>query len=295
MGRGADHGRSGSQGLSALTLLSLAGLLLSPAFPARAEEEFSLIGWSKACSAAVRHARLPSAADPDVDAAFLRVGALTLAPDRDQVREEWLLEVQGPDAMRPEEPEAVSSRLAHSGYPRPGFVERVRPEPAAPQPGLEQLLRSTASFQVSHAARWPPPESYAIDRAYYSPLKSCALILFRRAAAPRDYRHVLVRVQPDAHRRRARAHATNGLLLYRLSDLEGALAELEIAARMAPDFALARYHHAALLAADGRFEEALGELSAAVRLDRRYAETARSAPEFEELREDRRFKAVAAR
>ena len=54
-------------------------------------------------------------------------------------------------------------------------------------------------------------------------------------------------------------------------------------------YAAGRYHHAVLLAALGRFDEALDELGAALGLEKTWAKKAKDAPEFSSLRNDQRF------
>jgi len=97
-------------------------------------------------------------------------------------------------------------------------------------------------------------------------------------------------LNPDVRRKRARAHVTNGLYLYKeRSDIYAAEEELAIAAEMDSDYPLALYYHAALLSTHGLFERALARLRAAVKLKPAYAKKARKAPEFEALRKDLRF------
>jgi tetratricopeptide (TPR) repeat protein len=94
-------------------------------------------------------------------------------------------------------------------------------------------------------------------------------------------------------RRRARAHVTNGILLYKEEmDIYSAEAELGIAADMDSDYPLALYYHAQLLSTHGRYDKALERLKAAVKLKPKYKEKAWKADEFESLRRDLRFQAI---
>jgi len=173
-----------------------------------------------------------------------------------------------------------------------GYTETVRPEPTAKRPGLEALIRSTASFEFRQATTWPP-RTFVLSKIHYSSLNTCALLLFHREAPEDAFRYKLIRVGAQTRRLRARAHVINGLLLYRKEDdLDGALAETTIAAETDPDYGPGRYYHALLLAAHGRFDGALGELAAAVSLDQRFAQKAREAAEFEDLSRDQRFLAI---
>ena len=52
---------------------------------------------------------------------------------------------------------------------------------------------------------------------------------------------------------------------------------------MQPELASARYRHAALLCLSGQLNEAVSELSEAVRLDAELVEKARTDPDFEEV------------
>ena len=178
--------------------------------------------------------------------------------------------------------------LVRSGYSNAGYSEKVRPDPVAQRSGLESILRSTVAFEAHDPVSMPHPQ-FHLGQAHYSTHNNCALLVFQRAAAVDAYRYQLIRISTSARRTRARAHVTNGLLLYKAGDLEGAQAELAIAAEMDASFPPGRYYNATLLAAQARFDEALQELQAAVRLDRRYAGMARQASEFEDLRRDPRF------
>ena len=185
----------------------------------------------------------------------------------------------------------LSDRLTRQGYSRKGGVETVREATMSPE--LEQVLRTTAAFKLEGSGAWPE-RRFTLHQIYYSPLATCALFLFHDKASARDsYRYKLARVDnPGIRRVRARAHISNGLLLYGNSDLYGALEETGIAAAMDPIYPSACYHYALLLAAHGRFDEALGELKAAFRLEPDLKEKARKALEFKDLRKDDRFKAL---
>src|SRR5438876_10364063 len=107
---------------------------------------------------------------------------------------------------------------------------------------------STTSLRIGYAITIPPAPYY-LSQIEYSPLGTCAFLLFEKPGRPPNvYRYQLVRVPLDARRKRAQAHLNNALLLYRKGDdLDGALEEAQIAAGMDPRLAEARFYHAALL------------------------------------------------
>lgn len=261
-------------------------------------EELSLVGWGEGCSVAVRYVRYP----PEgiglrgVPDAF-RIGTITLPPDGTAQVERWMYSSDSGRGWSPKDMAASAERLRDQGrHDNTGTTERLRSGRVAEQPGLEALLTSTAVFQSD-----PPlggfPERFRFSAVHYSPLISCALFDFVDPASPRDgHRLVLARLpEPGVRRARARAHVTNGLLLYRNEgDLTAAEAELAVASAMDPNYPLARYHHALLLSLHGRFNEALASLKAAVSRDGSFAAAARKAPELEALKYDPRLKALLA-
>ncbi|HBL18990.1 MAG TPA: hypothetical protein DD417_20080 [Elusimicrobia bacterium] len=119
--------------------------------------------------------------------------------------------------------------------------------------------------------------------------------MFRNRSKPRDSHFLrLVRIEnPDVRRERARAHTTNGLLLYQdASDLEGAERELYIATGLDPESGVAQFHHARFLVLQGRIEEGLAALKIAVKRESDFAQKASAAPEFSDLRRDQRFRKI---
>lgn len=285
-------------------------LLLSPAFakPPKSQpqfkgsvssfapdslEEFSFLGWAGSCSAALRHLRHPAKGEGMGEPKYWRVGTLSIAPGASKPGEDWTLDSGQNRFWDPSLERKVSERLSRSHSQR-GYTETIRDAPLGPSPELAGLILTTAPFQTS-TTRWPGPP-FALRKVHYHPLGNCALFVFRETGAgPKarfDWRLVRL-LNPGARKQRARAHATNGILLYeKSSDLDGGLEELAIAARMDPSYAPARYHHSILLAAQGRFDEALPELKAAIELDPKLADEARDCAEFELLRDDPRFLSI---
>lgn len=268
-------------------LLPFSALQAAP--PKEGYEDFTFIGWSEACAVAVQHVRYPAEGQGiEGEPNWSRVGAITLDPEEIEPEIQWTQEQEGNLSWRKVNANDAIERLVRTGYNKPGHVETIREESSAKKPGVDFILRSTATFQIRHYTPWPPAP-FSLSKVFYSPLGTCGLLLFHRRAAVDAFRYKLLRLKPDIRRLRAKAHVTNGLLLYKGSDLDGALAELAIASDMDPNFALARYSYAHFLALAARFDEALEHLQAAVNIDRHFAERARKAPEFEDIRSNPRF------
>ncbi|MDE2293764.1 MAG: hypothetical protein KGL53_16915 [Elusimicrobia bacterium] len=260
-------------------------------------EEFSVLGWGQGCSVALEYLRYPPQGQglSGIPDAF-RVGTLTLAPDADAAKERWVYDGSSGGFSRRTLRAAEARLRGPERYERPGTVERNRWAPVADQPGLAALLTSTEAFHTDPPLTGLDPR-FRFKDVYYSPLLSCALFVFKDPDSPHDgTRWRLARLSdPGVRRKRARAHVSNALLYYRnRADLYSAEAELAVASDMDPRYALARYYHAVLLTAYGRFDEALASLKVAVQQDGIWARQAREAPEFDPLRGDERFQAVLA-
>lgn len=256
-------------------------------------EEFSFLGWGPSCSAALRHVKYPDKSESTGEPKEWRIGSVSIPPDASKPREDWVMASAQSRFWDPSLAGNTAQRLSRN-HPQRGYVETVREAPLGPSPELAGLILTTAPFQTP-PTRWPGPP-FALRTVYYHPLGTCALLLFKEAGAgPKArFKWNLVRVlNPGVRKQRAHAHATNGILLYtKSSELDGAMEELAIAAHMDPNYPPARYHHALLLAAQGRMDEALPELKAAVKLDPKLAEEAWDSAEFELLRDDKRFLAI---
>lgn len=282
-------------------LLFLAKILLSAAGAAHAVdyETFSVLGWKYgSCSVALTHFGYPALGAAAVEEPVLvRVGRLTIAPGRVDAKADWLIANEGAYAYYASDVKNASNKLAAAGYVKAGFSETVRPDPVGAQPGLEEILRSTAALAASAARGWPNRQDYRISEIRYSPLSECALILYNLKDTKKDiFEYVLTRIaSPQARQVRARAHVENALVLLNAGGIEAAAAETAIAARMAPEYALARYHQAMLLCLTGALTEALDELETALKLDPKFKSQARQERNFETLFKDRRFKGLTAR
>lgn len=271
--------------------------LLALALPASAvvmpsHEELRFIGWNDGCSVAIEQYRFPALGEGLLaEPSYGRIGTVSLDAEQTRPSVAWVLEQGGKLLWNKTQARATSDQLARAGYSKAGYREAIRPEPAAKRPGLDWNLRSTATFEIGYDPGWAPPE-FALSRVYYSPLATCAFMVFERRGSDRDaFRYQLVRTTPPVRRQRSQWHLTNGILLYtQESDMYGGLDETRTAAEMDPRLAEARFQYARLLAAHGRFDEAIAELKEAVILDRSYSDMARKAVEFDDVRGWKRFK-----
>lgn len=253
-------------------------------------EEVVVLGWNAGCSIAIRHFRYPAVAEgSQADPASGRMGTVTLEPDQTRAMAQWALQVKEGSPYTSHYAQATQDNLARAGYSKPGSAERLRNARAASSEF--ETLNSTSSLEVNYTLGWATAP-YKMTRVHYSPLGTCAFVVFERPGVPPNlFKYQLARVPLEVRRKRAKKHVAHALALYhRHSDLDGALEETEIAATMDPRLAEARYHYSALLATHGRFDEALKELREAALLDARYVKVATEAVEFEDLRKQPRFK-----
>lgn len=268
-------------------------LLLLLAAPAAAldieREEYRIIGWDTACAVAVERTGLPVLGQAIYgEPVSTRVGVISIAPGKTESVTQWSLEADGPNTWDEERVLALRRELRRSGYARAGYPERVRSEEPVDAPGVRSVILSTGTLRA-RLAEWPGPE-WRWAGAHYNPLSTCALLVFEKRAARERYKFQLARIDnPRVRADRALAHAANARLLYARGDLDGALAESDIAAALAPELAEVRYHHAANLALTGRIDEAMAELTVAVKKHRRWAERAAKDEDFDSLRSRQDF------
>lgn len=294
--------------------MRLALLALALAFPALSQaapppmkagkvaysgyDDFLFIGWNDSCSVALQYFSYPPLGTglrgiPD----NWRIGTLSIEPGNVTVAVLWADKGMTSNAWDKGRAIEATENLIRAGHVSSGHVEKIRTAHVANRPGLSAIIHSTATFDLGYILKWPPTR-FKLDTIHYSPLSNCAFLIFRNKRKPRDtYRYRLVRMlNPGVRRKRARAHVTNGLFLYKEeADIYGAEEELGIAAEMDSDYPLALYYHAALLSTHGNFENSLERLKAAIKLKPEYAKKARKAPEFESLWRDRRFIAIAGK
>jgi hypothetical protein len=261
---------------------------------ARGYDELIFLGWNNACSVAIQYFSYPPIGEglegvPDTWAS----GTITIEPGSVDVIKNWVDRGITSQAWDRKESTQKTEEMLRTGYAPTGRVEILREAPVADHPSLEHIIHSTAAFRLGYKKTWPP-RRFALERIHYSPLGNCAFLIFRSLPNPRDsHRYRLVRLlNPGVRRMRARAHVTNGLLLFKDSDMVGAEEELSIATETDPEYPLALYHHSRLLAAHGRFEEAFEKLIAAIKRDKKYAEKAKNAVEFESVNKRSLFKKI---
>lgn len=255
-------------------------------------EEFAVLGWDGGCGVAINHLGYPHRGEAIYDEPVMaRIGRVRIGPGKLQAEANWEIAWDGANTWKPLEAKKVLAELLAAGYDHRGFVERIRPEPAAQKRDLDDVLRSTETLATRGRADWPPAP-WRLSAIHYNRLANCALIVYEDG--PR-FRYVLSRIYNTAARPvRARAHLNNGLLLFDEGDLPGALAETGIAASLQPEEALNRYHHAAMLSLSGRITDALEELAEAVRLKPAYRAKAAADIDFENLRDIKGFRELVA-
>lgn len=272
-------------------------LLLLLSLPAAAQElavereELALLGWNDACSVALKHHVYPArGAAIYGEPVGTRVGVATVQPGEQTHGMKWFYEAAGPNTFDPKRIARLGRELKKLGYRRKGYAETVRPDPSREQPGLAETILTTATLSLRPGLAWPGP-GWRWSGAEYSPLGTCALLVFDSLEAPPRKTWLLARTyNPRVRLERSRAHAANARLLFSAGELEAAVAEAGTAASLAPESALSRYVHAALLAMSGRDDESVAELKAAIELDPRKRKDAREDRDFETLRPRRDFR-----
>lgn len=253
-------------------------------------EEWRVIGWDDACGVALTKLSYPVMGDAlSSEPISARVGMISLPPDQEKSSLRWTLEADGVASWDERAINGAVEELKTAGYRRIGYPETVRAT-VGKQPLLAETLTSTRTFQSRLRDGWPGPD-WRLAGANINPLATCALLAFEKRDAPRRYAFALIHVyNPRIRLDRAYAHASNARLLFNDGDLDTAYLESETAVALAPELAIARYGHAAMLALTGRQDRAVRELAAAVKLDHKYAEKAREDIDFRDLRGREDFK-----
>lgn len=280
-----------------LALTFLLGLLARPAAAQNQDdvdidhESWSVIGWNDACGVAFSVLSYPKLGEAMVSEPYsTRVGALEIPVEKEKAAGSWALEADGPLSFSRKAFDKTVKDLKKGGFSRPGYPETIQDGPIGPQPLLAEAILSTSTLSPRLKAGWPGP-AWRWAGANYNPLTTCALLVFENREAPRRYSFLLLRVyNPRARTDRAYAHASNARLLFEGGDLDAGAAESETAARLAPDLAIARYQHAAMLALTGHTNQAVEELAAAVKLEPKYRQKAREDQDFVDLRHRDDFK-----
>ncbi|MBF0440764.1 MAG: tetratricopeptide repeat protein [Oligoflexales bacterium] len=83
-----------------------------------------------------------------------------------------------------------------------------------------------------------------------------------------------------------------GLVYYRMNEMNKALAQFSMAIEIDPDDATAKYNKACILSKIGRTLEALNTLREAIQLDPKLGETAKSDPDFDNIKNMHQFKTL---
>lgn len=253
--------------------------------------EWRTLGWNNSCSVGLVYLAYPRLGEAIHDEPVMtRVGTISIEPGMERAKLYWTLEADGALTWNSRAVAAAEKDLAQAGFVRRGFHETIRPGPDGPQPGLAETLHSTATLSARVREGWPGTD-WRWAAAEFNPLSTCALLVFEKTTPEPAHRFQLVRVyNTRARLERARAHTTNARLLFDAGDLPSAAAEAETGAGLAPELALTRYHHAALLALRGHTDRAMTELAAAVGLDPKYKTRARKDQDFKALAEREDFR-----
>jgi len=260
-------------------------------------EKFDILGWGDGCSVAITHYGYPPPGQYLEDEPVMsRIGTLSIAPGKTKEKDDWLISLHGPSTWRPKEADKALSLLAQRGYSKPGLIEQIAQSPVVAARDLPRLLNTTEALKASPGNAWLD-HSWRWTSIVYEPLGTCALFTYEKRGMEKPfYNYLLVRINnPAARADRAQAHLTNAILLLDKGDLDSAVLESELAARLEPNDALMRYHHAALMALSGVVEPAIDELEAAISLDAQYKAKARKDKDFESLRWHPKFKELTKR
>lgn len=272
--------------LSSLLRAADSGRLMIPVPVDR--ETLTVIGWDKNCAVALAHLRYPvlgaAIADEPIRA---ELGVVRIAPGREHAKTDWRVDWEGKRSWKQHVYAQARADLKAEGFIHPGWPETVRTGTSDAR-DLPRLLTTTDTFRT-RGEDFPDPRRWRISQVHYSPLDAaCGLIVFEDTkstdTAKKFYDYRLVRINNHSIRTdRALAHDTNAMLLLANGDREAALAETAIAAKMAPEYATARYLYARMLALNGKGDLAMDELEAAAQLEPLLKTKARHEPDFEDL------------
>ena len=274
-----------------MKLLALAALTLFVAARAYAVEESTLkredwrvLGWNDACAAALETKAYPKLGmGIQEDPAETHIGTLTIDAGQETFQLSWNLELDGAYSWEERQAASTEKDLQDAGYVRPGFHEDVRAE-VGNQPGLAEVLQSTTTLGTRLKKGWPG-RGWRLSGVDFNPLSTCALLAYAPRRGGLRHQFLLVRVYDSRARlERARAHTENALLLFAKGDVDTAAAEAATGAALAPELPVSRYHNAALQTLTGHIEDAVSELSAAIKLDPKLRAKARDDQDFDALR-----------
>ncbi|MEK7234110.1 MAG: hypothetical protein AAB268_09870 [Elusimicrobiota bacterium] len=253
-------------------------------------EKYGIIGWNDACSVAIEHYAYPVLGQAAVDEPVTsRIGTLAIVTAKPTVETRWAYEADGINTYDKSGIGPLHEKLLKAGYNRPGFSERIRDAKIIESPGTTGVILSTAILEA-RPDFWPDTGQWRWGRAHYNPLSTCALLVYEKIGERDRFKFVLTRIyNARARTDRGLAHTTNGRLLFNVGDLPGALAETKIGAQTAPEIGDTRYHYAAMLALNGRLDDSLRELLAAIKRNKRFADKAAKDEDFDSLRNRQDF------
>ena len=221
-----------------------------------------------------------------------RSGMLTIPVASEEPKTEWQLQADGMNSFKQLDLDKAEKDVKLSGYKRPGFPEVIQDGPIGNQPLLAETILSTSTLKMRITKGLPGPE-WRWAGTNYNPLTTCALLVFEKRSALRQYSFILARIyNPRARTDRGYAHASNARLLFNDGELDYGAVEADTAARMAPEVPIARYENAAMLALTGHADQSVSELAAAIKLDSKYAAKARDDEDFAEVRARDDFQAL---
>ena len=257
-------------------------------------ETWKVIGWSDSCGVAFEHFYFPKLGeDMASEPLETHIGTAMIAPGKEDYVARWTFEATGRLSYSEQAVAKAEKDLRKGGYVRPGYLEVIQDAAIGDQPLLAETILSTETLQARLKKAWPPQPEWRWAGGSYSPLGTCALLVFEHRASPRHYRLLLARVyNPRVRLDRAYAHASNARLLFNAGSLDIAATEAETAAALAPELPIARYEHAAMLALTGNPNQAVDELSAAVKLDDAYADKARGDLDFADIKDRQDFREI---
>ena len=275
-----------------LALTLLLGLLFRPAAAQNMEdvdidhETWSVIGWNDGCGVAFEHYYYPKQGQALADEPIsTKIGTASIAPGKEKYSARWAYAADGRLSWDERVVKKTEDDLKKGGYNRAGYPEIIQDAPIGNQPLLAETILSTGTLMSRVKNGWPETV-WRWAGGNYSPLGTCALLVYENRTAPRHYRLFLVRVYNSRVRTdRAYAHASNARLLFNAGSLAIAAPEAETAAALDPDLPIGRYEHAAMLALTGNPNEAVEELAAAIKLDAKYGPMAAEDLDFADLRE----------
>jgi hypothetical protein len=253
-------------------------------------EKFTVLGWGDGCSMVISQLGYPlvgqALADEPVST---KIGTIDIAPGEEKAAVHWRVNWRGAWTWKAKDAADALKKLSAKGL-KPGIIEEMGEAPVVDARDLPRLILTTETLHIE-VPFTPPDDPWRWTKIYYEPVDACVFFQYENSTGEGktlktfyDYR--LLRIHNvTARQERALARTTNGLLLLEQGNLDGGLAETANAAALAPDFAPARYHHAALMSLSGVDPEAtVDELEAAIKLDDKYRQVARQDKDFKSLR-----------